>query len=792
LYSPRRPDYAPLTPSIIVDRATPTSASSFDEEIQDLDPMARGGIKSPIRGSSGSKLETVQESSLPSTPAIGMMHQLNNKQTEKDRPSTIEENPLEKTVPAPLKTPAESGSESGGNRSIRARSDAKDIRKPSTTQPTSRPPNMSSKRSMTQLNSAKAKIATEGSAKNMTVETETVSSVPQIAVGGGAERNVPGRTETTGSLRLKPSTETIKLKKDKRKTARKSTSINSGTGGSSRYFHHYHLYSRAASPETTSSDHATSPDFHVNATNFPLSPGFRRVGLSRPHAQSVSLDCSGLSSNSTIRKSSTVLTAFRGRVASSKADIFEAKVASAVDEANSSDSEETFVYESNPPEPLSARPNYYHSRTPSATSMASQVNQHDPRFRTDGHHSITGKKSMKFTNNPHHSLHGGQAENGYNGTVGSGRASGGNGSHLHYIGRHGRGPTGHASLFDNEGPFSKPPRTSVSNGNRLSPRPTTPRSANLLRSPAKTSAPLLYDLEGEGADDERTPLILSLRSGRNRNSRRPANRMDSYNQPNGFCRRLTGCLVIGTALALFIALVIVGLILCSKPLVDVKIKDIENVLPTDQELMFDLHVHAINPNLVAIQITELGIDVYAKSQYVPASSFFRHRHDYWDFEVAEDQDEEEMGSDGTDIGTEDYRLGGGKDEGNDPIDDPDSKQWTLLGRIFEFDAPLIFDPSPLRRKIQSSVGEVRLARPGNHTEGISNWWEKVIQHPFDLKVRGPFLYSLPISSKLQKVAVTATTTVSPDVPDAPADDDPDTGNLHISSFVRRRRIAFAG
>jgi hypothetical protein len=63
-----------------------------------------------------------------------------------------------------------------------------------------------------------------------------------------------------------------------------------------------------------------------------------------------------------------------------------------------SDSEETFVYESNPPEPVD-RHIRYHSRTPSATSMASQIDQRNsPRSAIEGGHSVAMKKSMKFAN----------------------------------------------------------------------------------------------------------------------------------------------------------------------------------------------------------------------------------------------------------------------------------------------------------------------------------------------------------------------------------------------------------
>ena len=271
IYSPRRPDYAPLTPSIVVDRATPTSASSLEGAPEDLDIMIRSGVRTPVKVSSGNAtLETVQESSLPAESATEMGlaqqgHQLN----DKERVFTIEEDLIEGAISRASKTPAESGSESGGNRSARAKSNAREIRKTSTVQAAHRPPSVTQKKSFSQLNPTKAKIAGEGSVKNMTVETETVSSVPQVAVGGGAsERGITGRIDANGSLRLKPSNETIRPKKERRKTVRKAPSINSGTGGSSRNSHHHHKYARAASPEASSSGNAASS--HFIATSYSL------------------------------------------------------------------------------------------------------------------------------------------------------------------------------------------------------------------------------------------------------------------------------------------------------------------------------------------------------------------------------------------------------------------------------------------------------------------------------------------------------------------------------------------
>ncbi|KAL8754697.1 MAG: hypothetical protein Q9184_005030, partial [Pyrenodesmia sp. 2 TL-2023] len=631
-----QPQTAPITPSIVVDRAKRGPGSTADTEVPSLDAPASASVRIPSRGASGSQpaLETVQENSLPSTLAAdvsagqqGMARVASDK-----RPERIDEDPAEDEQEKTLQSRPESGNESGENKTA-AREDGQDTKQQETAKTSAtRPHVVHSKKSTTQLHPAKAKTAAEGTVKNMTVETETVSSIPQVAIGGGTgERGLPGRIDAGGSLRLKPSTETIRPKKEKKRVVRKAPSLNAGTGGLSsfRRFHHHHPFSRAPSPERDATGSYTSPESTPG-----LVPDLSETGSSLQ-----SLDLVGTCLHATSRDprppypdnprrySLSVLTNVRGRVASSKSDIFEAKVANAVDEANSSDSEETFVYESNPPEPLSARPHRYHSRTPSATSMASQMDQYGARARQDGHHSITGKKSMKFANNSYHSANF-PNEAGEAGTPrGASQGNRGTPSHHRHIGHYGRNG-GHTSLFDNESPFAnatKPLRTPASNTARLSPRPSSPRGPHLLKvtnSPCKAGDAFLYDLEGEGADDERTPLIGSVRSGRTRNNRRAAagSSRSAYLPENEkrrrACRTVTVYTSLGTMMAALIAAVVIIMVMCSKPLRRVRIQDIRNVLASEQELMLDLHVHAVNPNLVAIQVSDLDINIFAKSKHV--------------------------------------------------------------------------------------------------------------------------------------------------------------------------------
>ena len=751
----RKTEKGPLTPSIVLERATPIATSITQTDGVEEEPVTeRPGMRTPIRGlsASGPTLETVQESSLPATPAIGIGRAHSGARGgPDDRPERIDENPVEDAFGKEAQSRPESGSESGGNKTAGVKNENNGLKKAAAVSTSAKPHIVHPKKSFTQLVPAKSKTGSESTVKSMTVETETVSSIPQVALGGGAgERSIPGRTDTGGSLRLKPSTETIRPKKEKKKVVRKAPSINSGTGGFQfRHFHHHHIHARPPSP--TISFSISTPEF---ASGFSMkhSQTEPNVRTNKPEDKLISSKL-GQSPSTPLSPSSLTLTMFRVRAASSKADIFEAKVASAVDQTNSSDSEETFVYESNPPEPHSARHPRFHSRTPSATSTASQIDPYGARARAEGHHGVAGKKSMKFTNNPYNATDTGE-EGTVRGPNHSRRTTGSNTTH-HHIGRPGRG--GHISLFDQESPFpgaAKPSRSATSNVAQLHSRPPSPRSPHVLRIPGsgkKVKEPLLYDLEGEGADDERTPLIRSSQSGRAR-MRRPISRSSRHSQniekEHRFCRRVTVCVALGSLVALLIAAVVVALILCSQPLLDVYVKDIQNVLASEQEIMLDLNVHAMNPNLVAVQVSDLDVNIFAKSKHVGTGQLWRDQHPYRNIAWAS--------SDPTYHTTDDSPS-------DPPLPDPETDSQTmLLGRIFEFDSPLIFEPSPLRRNSLSSTGEVRLAKPGNKTEeGGSERWEKVLLYEFELIVRGVMRYSSPLGTNTRSASIGGSVLVKP-------------------------------
>lgn len=655
------------------DPETSTKTDMGDEQNRSV---PRGGTRGASGG--GSVLETVQEASLPSTPSTD----------KKLNPSRTEEQ-----LSGSSKQAIESGSESGGNRSSDAKQ-KKRARDSSITKTGDIPP----KRSFTSLNGARGKPG-DGSVRNMIVETETVSSVPQVSLGVGAgERGASGRADQ-GTIRMKPSTETIRPKKEKKRQSRKPTTLPSGT-------------------------------------------------------------------------------------VSSKADIFEAKVASAVDEADVSDSDETFVYESNPPDPYPVVQHRYHSRTPSTTSMVSQMDQFAGRSRPglrEGAHSVTGKRSMKFTNNnPYNSSIDGDAAD----DIGRGPSrTDSNGHSSRHIGRYGR--NGYTSLFDRESPFPpsqptpKSPRHLTGNAFRHS-RHASPRTAQNYRtmgSPRKNGDAFSYDIDGEGADDERTPLVGSVRINRSRHGRRPNSaslrQMEYVEQRRQrYFSRYGSCILFTLLMLLLIGGATTFVIAVTKPLRDLSVIEIQNVLASEQEIMLDLDVLAVNPNLFPIAVNDMDVNIFAKSRFVGSEKFWRdhgpHPDDFPRVEVSKRRALMARLANHTrraDLtGSSLLRPGDGVDRGTDPIPDPSGDPQTmLLGRVFEFDSPLTFDPSPWEQLPSESIGQIRLRRPGNKTEeGGTERWERVLQHPFELIVRGVVKYQLPLSSRMHLTTISSSVKVIPD------------------------------
>merc|ERR1712000_743530 len=380
-------------PAISVQRPVPSPHPTSDSQqttsgSDTEDSQLQSGLRTPARGA----LETVQEVSLPNSPSpstdAALMQRVDEKLGNNNKSdSAIQENQSLKARPTLPAAEKDSGSEAGTGKPER--------------RTTSVPPPMVQRQSSA-LSSKQVKTKPDNASQNMTVETETVASIPSVVLATGAKSDSASNT-----LKPKPSTETIKPKKEKKKTSRKQPTVSSGN-------------------------------------------------------------------------------------ASSKADVFEAKIASAVDEANTSDSEETFVYDSNPPDNGDRHTRRFHSRTPSATSMASQADRQNLRsiygvMEGSERPSHGPRKGMKFVSTSN--SNNGDSLNPEDDGKGTGRSNGGSARgtarHHHHIGKWGRQVgSSHASIFDNESPFPNVAKSKLGGQqSRNSSGPPSPRNshANGLR-----------------------------------------------------------------------------------------------------------------------------------------------------------------------------------------------------------------------------------------------------------------------------------------------------------------------
>ncbi|KAM0179362.1 hypothetical protein ACHAPF_003023 [Botrytis cinerea] len=747
LLSPRKTEHE--IPAINVQRTSPTAEQRADgksaAESESEENLLTPGMRTPARGVSGgsSTLETVQEISQPNTPSFELdgaidttTHESPTLPTEQD----LMDGASVETLKKPTIVTNESGSESGGKG---------DTKMKNTTPTATRtgPP-----KSFSGPAAARGKPSGEGSAKNMTVETETVSSIPQIALATGAGGLA------NGSLRAKQSTETIRPRKEKKKS-RKAPSVTSGTGeqsiSRSRLLHHHSTRSISSAYSARSPDRACGQG-----------PSPRKGSMDSTSPERTLSEISSRRPSLNLYSASLLLT--RQRPASSKADIFEAKVASAVDEANSSDSEETFVYESNPPE--QERPRRFHSRTPSATSMASQIDARNGlrSMMDSSNHSVAMKKSMKFANSYNSA---GQEMSTEDDGKGTARSNLGRGTAHHHFSRWGRnGGNGHASLFDNESPFPNAAKSKfAANSSRQGSRPTSPRVVNTARMSmggnvnGRKTSPISsgYDLDN-AADDERTPLIpstiRSTRSSRIRRGNAPSSRhMEHQRNNRSFIARFAGCMFVSLLLLLVAAGLVAFLFATTQPLANVKVLALRNILASEQDVIIDLQVTAQNPNLVAVTIDSMDMVIFAKSKYAGTDS------EWW-----------------AQPPTKFSWRRGFKQRRDDPIndppmdDDPNTNPNLEIGHVYNFESPLIFEGSPFKPTSSVSIGEMRILKPGNQTEPRgSERWGRVLQHEFDLIIRGTLKYTLPLSSKARSIGVEGRATVKPNA----ADQDPD--NIHI-------------
>lgn len=508
-----------------------------------------------------------------------------------------------------------------------------------------------------------------------------------------------------------------------------------------------------------------------------------------------------------LRSSSVLSTNSRLSKASTRADIFEDRVKNAMEDATSDDSDETFVYESNPPEPPPARRSRHHSRTPSGASAISNTDQRGLLRLNQNMLSTQKTRSMKFTN-AYNSGDEDSVDRG--GTIRASTARGGSSSvHHHHLSRPGRNGTGHTSILDEDnGVFNNhlskvPSLTGLPRQvPRLNNRHLQAANGNGRRETSYAS----YDVDAEGGDDEGTPLIgtgtVRTPRGTKRSSPLQASRPPQYldHYPSGaksIFRRCAGCIVMLVMILLMIFGVVAFLFAISTPLSNVRMVEIQAVLASEQELMFDIVVESENPNLLPITIADTDFSVFARSKYVGSEKWWReHGEESMPPLEPITRRRKRVGTKSSDDvrGESWWNRKPKEEEPWSPFPEPDDakdnegvRPTMVLGRIYKLETPLSFDGSFWKKHKHVSTATLRLLKPGNSTEmGGTARWERVLLHPFDLIVRGSLKYNIPLGGHSYAVAVSNEVTIHPEEGDGlPVE--PEDGIVKISRSLDRYR-----
>ncbi|ODV88644.1 hypothetical protein CANCADRAFT_45144 [Tortispora caseinolytica NRRL Y-17796] len=371
-----------------------------------------------------------------------------------------------------------------------------------------------------------------------------------------------------------------------------------------------------------------------------------------------------------------------------KADVFAAKLASAVDEANSSDSDETFVYESTP----YVVPRY--SRPGSISSLSGT-----PREPVASSNHARRYQSGRISGTSHPPNFGiSFGEGSLSNVPGSYKAS-------HDV----LDARKVYSIDDDEEEYDEESEMLPLN------RPYDPRSRRAL--PRKLLQTPLYDSYGRPLSHiRRQPILDPYRSSGKSNH-----------------LRTVLCLVLGLLVATLFGFSLGFILASNKPLQHVKVKNITDVLVSEEELIWNMHVQAFNPGFLAVEISHMDLSVFARP----------HPRD-------------------TDPTFDDLSISLPWPGGDGDGDGSDVPPALLLGRVNEFDTALVFQSGFFSRHAKVSVGEVELNNPGNATEEGQRRWKSILKNRFDLIVRGVLKYELPLSSVVRTAAIQSSILVDPD------------------------------
>ncbi|KAF2671149.1 hypothetical protein BT63DRAFT_209495 [Microthyrium microscopicum] len=656
--SPRLKSPPPATSSRRGSKNSPRKVTENVDDASESSDMPTPKASSRATSNNAPALETVQETTPPVTTDTASILSSEDKKPEyfsftsdEDRPSTA------------LHSHENSFTGSSKHDPIRSSSRSRTSEETGDLELTPKP-KLSNKDSLSKLD---MKSGTAPVSKNMTVETETINSGPQAALGAPTDRSGSGRVEPGGTLRVKASNETIRPKKERKKATRKAPSAN-------------------------------------------------------------------------VASSST------------RADIFEDRVKNAMDEATSDDSDETFV----------------------GASLASMAERSGLRsianVFTDQQRTVSKTRSMKFSSNNSNYGTADEETDNRDGTIRARDRARSNVANHAISGQ--RTVTGQSIPIDDDNnivPLSKTKSLTAVGARGSYAARLAAQNLRHTSTMRKNDGYSSLDIDAEGADDERTPLMGTVRTPRSNRTARRYRYIDNRPPPQEHRRsvlaRLAGILLILVTVSLLAFGVVCFLFAMSKPLMDVQVLRLESIIASEQEIMMDVVVQAVNPNLVPITVTDMDLHIFALSKYAGSEKWWREHGQLPEPDPNLDKKRKDALIQKRDAVRRRENMALPGDFGNiiisDPKpQDPPSGQTMLLGAVLKLDNPLVFDGSFWKRQPLYTTGSIRLSKPGNHSEaGGTERWEHVLKHDFELIIRGVLKYNIPLGGKTISVPISGNKSV---------------------------------
>lgn len=144
---------------------------------------------------------------------------------------------------------------------------------------------------------------------------------------------------------------------------------------------------------------------------------------------------------------------------------------------------------------------------------------------------------------------------------------------------------------------------------------------------------------------------------------------------------------------------IMGFVLATtKPLREVNLARVFDILVSDEELVFDVAVEAINPGYLNVEVHSLDLDVFARSPYVKGKDLTIGSKRTYIYDGENSKRHIDRFSQ-----TQVHRL----DEPSPP-----SSHAMLLGNIRHFEVPLVFGGGVFEHHPLRSIGQLKLVNPG--------------------------------------------------------------------------------